>query len=749
MTDENFSMKRSRAQLATVYAPGAFFTFEGGMGACMAQPAARVRADLSLMLKNQIVDSINERVRSWDIQGMTCRRADDQPPVEREFVLDSQLRREGEHPRLQADRLEFLVPDVMNYVPEPLTFVCRKCGLMKDFKNVGEFETRSGTLEEGCPHLLRNEPCKSNWEQLDVVLVHWSGSYHRVSALFNRWDRDRQEVTWGRMRCHCGNPHFLLDRSSPVFKKWRMICSACNSAAELPVLMDESSLRVVGDGIAQGRNQRVEVNMEPISYRANSAYYVQGDRVLAFANEEYFPLLLTGYEGELRNFLAKTYAYPVKELSEVEIETTLREKNRASEWLGYKQHVEIAGIMRNAGRTDLAEASVRAQQDHLERWRKEGLLPDVYEQTPELRNAVQMRGAHWERKFDPIRQAVEHKTLEVDILNDGNKVINVREPKEPILPDLSPREIDETKKKIGDLLSMLGVSDMRLVRKFPVCEFTFGYSRVESGPRVVREKIGGGESWEMPVKLNLFQRAYFHEEHVQPIYVMKQDNEAFYVRLDEACVRAWLAANGIEYQLPGANSCLGAALIDAYETINPEGHGFSSWLDEYRGKATADSRNVCSYVYTLLHTMAHQMMHAVSRVSGLELGSLAEHVFLPDLAFVIYRRGTTMDLGYLSSAWRMATSPSSGNLVLSAMLDPTSLRCGSGALCDERGGACPDCILIPEVCCITRNNLLSRSVLRGMAKPHWDVAMPLDQNIVGYFEAVRNLREAAALGEAA
>jgi hypothetical protein len=59
----------------------------------------------------------------------------------------------------------------------------------------------------------------------------------------------------------------------------------------------------------------------------------------------------------------------------------------------------------------------------------------VYEQTPELRNAVQMRGTHWERKFDPIQQAVEHKTLEVDILNDGNKVINVREPKEPILTD--------------------------------------------------------------------------------------------------------------------------------------------------------------------------------------------------------------------------------------------------------------------------------------------------------------------------
>src|SRR5260370_11605440 len=106
MIDENFSMKRSRAQLATVYAPGTFFTFEGGMGACMAQPAARVRADLSLMLKNQIVDSINERVRSWDIQGMTCRRAGDPPPVQREVLQHSQPPRPPDPPRPPAPPLE-------------------------------------------------------------------------------------------------------------------------------------------------------------------------------------------------------------------------------------------------------------------------------------------------------------------------------------------------------------------------------------------------------------------------------------------------------------------------------------------------------------------------------------------------------------------------------------------------------------------------------------------------------------------
>ncbi|MEY9618086.1 hypothetical protein [Bradyrhizobium ottawaense] len=40
MTDEIFTMKRSRSQLATIYAPGAFFTFEGGMGR-VHRPAGR------------------------------------------------------------------------------------------------------------------------------------------------------------------------------------------------------------------------------------------------------------------------------------------------------------------------------------------------------------------------------------------------------------------------------------------------------------------------------------------------------------------------------------------------------------------------------------------------------------------------------------------------------------------------------------------------------------------------------------
>ena len=66
-------------------------------------------------------------------------------------------------------------------------------------------------------------------------------------------------------------------------------------------------------------------------------------------------------------------------------------------------------------------------------------------------------------------------------------------------------------------------------------------------------------------------------------------------------------------------------------------------------------------------------------MSGLDLGSFGEHLFVPDLAFLVYRRGMTMDLGNLSSMWRDRGDPAFGNEVLDRMVNPASLRCGSKA----------------------------------------------------------------------
>jgi hypothetical protein len=47
----------------------------------------------------------------------------------------------------------------------------------------------------------------------------------------------------------------------------------------------------------------------------------------------------------------------------------------------------------------------------------------------------------------------------------------------------------------------------------------------------------------MPVRLNAFPM--LPDSPQRPLYVLEQDNEAIYVKLSQARVRAWLTANGV------------------------------------------------------------------------------------------------------------------------------------------------------------------------------------------------------------
>ena len=121
-------------------------------------------------------------------------------------------------------------------------------------------------------------------------------------------------------------------------------------------------------------------------------------------------------------------------------------------------------------------------------------------------------------------------------------------------------------------------------------------------------------------------------------------------------------------------------------------------------------------------------MKHISEYSGLDLGSLGEYIFPADLAFVVYRNGTTMDLGNLSALWR-----NSGQAMLSSMLGTKATQCGTGSLCTERGGACPDCVMVPETSCVAGNKLLSRSVLRTVGgKPRLDTRSSPIRGYLGF-----------------
>jgi hypothetical protein len=244
----------------------------------------------------------------------------------------------------------------------------------------------------------------------------------------------------------------------------------------------------------------------------------------------------------------------------------------------------------------------------------------------------------------------------------------------------------------------------------------------------------------MPVRLRLFDRVEVGEAARHPVLCLVQSNEGFYVRLDENTVLEWLAANGIEPAPANPGVSLGGRLIEEFAAMEGDPTvRFSRFLDEYR-RERGVARCAYPYVYTLLHTMAHHLIGVSASMSGLDFGSFGEHIFAPDLAFLVYRRGMTMDLGNLSSMWRDRGDPAYGNEVLDRMVSPGSLRCGSESVCNYRGGACPDCVLIPESACITRNELLSRSVLIGRGAPRWDA---LGTTLIGYYEVAERRTRAA------
>lgn len=206
----------------------------------------------------------------------------------------------------------------------------------------------------------------------------------------------------------------------------------------------------------------------------------------------------------------------------------------------------------------------------------------------------------------------------------------------------------------------------------------------------------------------------------RPIYVTQQQNEALYFKLDEARVVRWLKANMVT-DVP--DDGLGRGYLERYEDFGP-------FLEMFKDREGSGGypRTVPAYVYQLLHTLSHQMMHSLADSSGVDRDGIGEHIFPADLAFVIYRKGMTPDLGNISAMWR-----NHADEFLRRALDPRMLRCGSGTLCDARGGACPACVMVSEVSCIASNLLLSRAVLKGGKGPEWEPRSAPD--LVGFFDA--------------
>lgn len=696
-------ISRSKIQLATSYSPGTFFTFEGGRGCFLSVPipTKEYTSAKAEVIKRQIEEQMKEYVMNWFTAAMACRGADG-PPVYEELVLSKAFMNHKRQPAIDMSRFSLVESLLVGYCPEPLTFYCRACGLLSSYKDLNDFHKRLNGQQERTDCGV-SEGSRHDWLQMDVLFAHWSGNY---------------EPLYPESQCPCGNNEFFLRRSATgVFSDWYFKCSApgCPEIRQL-TRRDPATKDILEEKIRSGvKHQVKEMLMLPVSYRASSLHYTQTERFIPYHDAQVFEWLQPGNQAVLGEHLLQIYGYPQRPPTDEEIEAALKCCGKEADYHVYQSMKKLSCDYRDKGNTAAVTVVDNRIKDMFSDWEREGLLRSTVTVPKALADRIALR-AFYARRYDPIRLGVEHDKLRERHLNlSGGMKSSATDLSNPSV-DIAPEGADSEplkaayQRRLQTLLPRMGMKRLILLRDLDLVQYSFGYTRVAATPVTVQKDLA------MPVRLCAFDHI---DKGKYPIYVMHQKNEAFYGILEPSLVIRWLATNGVTQGLNfEEGQKFGARYIEEYADFGP-------YLADYKKRDQSVARTIYNMTYLLLHTMAHQFIHAVSEYSGLEASSLGEYLFPADLSFLVYRCGMTPDLGNLSSMWRNFHCN-----VLDQILSPSKLLCNSGSLCDHRGGACPGCIMIPETTCITGNHLLSRSALKGGPAPLWSSNT---SELVGFF----------------
>ncbi len=595
----------------------------------------------------------------------------------------------------------------MGYLPGPLVYRCDTCELVREY--VSPAHQIAEPLPARCAGDAVCPAHDSRWRQLDVVYAHWSGGIEGLSPF--RYTMDRGGTIQKIPRCQCGSENFRLAKQGNQFSRWRFICTGCGAQKEV-YQTDPFSLNLLKPLIDRGvPHQWSEINMIPVSYRASPVFYVQTARFIVFDTDpEVITLMGPTREDELVARVGSLHGFAGSDPSDERIREQLERNGQASLFTGYQMFRTQEAAARAAGDTKNIEAWAQAARLTLQGWYDAGLVFREVAASPALQARVHERGSY-ARRYDPIRGTVEHDALRRRKVNIAGEATNLKVAHPDLCPEYENAELKRVyARRVTDDLARAGIEEARLIRNLDMVEFSFGFTRVSSTPETVQKDR------RMPVRLMGFPPL---PSNKRPIYVIEQQNEAIYIQLNATMVAAFLQKNGVLDQLPPPPRTIGGALIESYQD-------FGLFLKDFSVRDPASrvrGRDIASMTYLLLHSMAHHVMHGIARFSGLDLGSLSEVIFPADLAFAVHRRGMTEDLGNISSMWRDQNAA-----FLRYLVARRELRCGSGTLCDHRGGACPACVMIPETSCIA-----------GRRAPLWDV----DQTrLRGYFEVVHDVRNA-------
>jgi hypothetical protein len=241
-----------------------------------------------------------------------------------------------------------------------------------------------------------------------------------------------------------------------------------------------------------------------------------------------------------------------------------------------------------------------------------------------------------------------------------------------------------------------------LLGDFPVTYLAVGYSRVGFGP---------AEADLVPYRGQVSRGA----PATTLLYAHPSTTEALLFALDPDRVRRWMYVN---------------RLIDSSEVGGTTDlrRWFATHLDPRTGQvpdfpADIDERHPdwsAHQLFSLLHTLAHQILRALAVDSGYSETSLSEYLFPYELAFAVHPNGGRGE----SSIGALRT-------VLEQNLDAVVNRAVDNDTClydpncmTANRGADHGCLLLPETACQCRNRYLSRWHLYGSPEGttvgYWD-----------------------------
>lgn len=272
-----------------------------------------------------------------------------------------------------------------------------------------------------------------------------------------------------------------------------------------------------------------------------------------------------------------------------------------------------------------------------------------------------------------------------------------------------------------DLRDGLDLSEVRLIKNFPVTTVTYGYSRLDPDPAPQiagataapsgtttddgAQTDGGTETTEgseeataagtggeepVPAELRLFNSGKWGDTEV---FARTTDAEAVMLRLDKSVVLEWLADNDV----------ISTAAVDDVERWFISRIGAPDRFDRIDPTAT-----LTRYCYTLLHTFSHIVVDAIGTLSGYGRDSLVEHLLPRTMSTIIYKRpDTDFSLGSIFTLFEERFDE-----VVEQMEDAD--YCAFETVCrEEHNSACEDCLYLSDLTCQNVNYNLSRSTYFG------------------------------------